>query len=68
MFIRMFQFLKRGCEAQANLESAKREILGEIEGIKKTLRRQNLSLEAFRNEILEGIGENRWERRNVDSR
>lgn len=57
MFARMIQLLKRGCEAQENLESAKREILGEIEGIKKTLRRQNLSLEAFREEVLEGIGE-----------
>jgi molecular chaperone GrpE (heat shock protein) len=57
MFDRMIQIWKRGCEAQENVESAKREILGEIEGIKKTLRRQNLSLEAFREEILEGIGE-----------
>ena len=57
MFARMIQLLKRGCEAQENLESAKREILGEIEGIKKSLRRQNLSLEAFREEVLEGIGE-----------
>lgn len=57
MFNRIIQLLRRGCEAQEHLESAKREILGEIEGIKKTLRRQNLSLEAFREEILEGIGE-----------
>jgi len=57
MFTRMIQFWKRGCEARENLESAKREILGEIEGIKKTLRRQNLSLEAVREDILAGIGE-----------
>ena len=57
MFKRIIQLLKRGCEAQENLESARREILGEIEGIKKTLRRQNLSLEVFREEILKGIGE-----------
>ena len=57
MFKRIIQLLKRGCEAQENLESARREILGEIEGIKKTLRRQNLSLEVFREEILKEIGE-----------
>lgn len=57
MFAKMIDLLKRGWEPRENLESAKREILGEIEGIKKTLRRQNLSLEAFREEIRQESGE-----------
>ena len=53
----MIRFFKGDNVSRNDLEVWKGEILGELDGVKKTLRRQSLFLETFKKETLVRMGE-----------
>ena len=57
MWSRVIRFFKKDSPSRNDLEVWKGEILEELEGIKKVLRRQTLFLEALKKEVLAQVGE-----------
>lgn len=57
MWSKVIRFFKKDSPSRNDLEAWKDEILGELEGIRKVLRRQTLFLEAFKKEVLVQVGE-----------
>ena len=57
MWSKVIRFFKKDSPSRNDLEAWKGEILGELEGIKKVLRRQTLFLEAVKKEVLVRVGE-----------
>ena len=57
MWSKVIRFFKKDSPSRNDLEVWKGEILGELEGIKKVLRRQSLFLEALKKEVLAQVGE-----------
>ena len=57
MWSKMIRFFKEDSPSRQDLEVWKGEILEELEGVKKVLRRQGLFLEAFKRETLARIEE-----------
>jgi molecular chaperone GrpE (heat shock protein) len=52
MWSRVIRFFKKDSPSREDLEAWKEEVLEELEGVKKVLRRQGLFLEAFKKETL----------------
>ena len=57
MWKKVIRLFKKDSPSRNDLEVWKGEILGELEGIKKVLRRQSLFLEALKKEVLAQVGE-----------
>jgi len=57
MWAKVIRLFKKDSPSRKDLEVWKGEILEELEGIKKVLRRQTLFLEALKKEVLAQVGE-----------
>ena len=57
MWSKVIRLFKKDNVSRDDLEAWKGEILEELEGIKKVLRRQTIFLEAFKKEVLVQVGE-----------
>ena len=57
MWAKVIRLFKKDSPSRNDLEVWKGEILEELEGIKKVLRRQSLFLEALKKEVLAQVGE-----------